>query len=256
MENNQQSAEETHKIQRWARAALLWTIVAAVLVLTFSLLYRILFSSVEIGTPATETAALTRANERLLEMVKWTISTILLIGGALIGLNWYSSEQRYRTDRANDERRILGLEFSIGRMQEDHAVDLQTLRNELLKFKLETLVPLGQLRSSLDDFAHASLMTKMKQAAEGGNHNYIDIYCGLFKDITTTRAEKRLILSMLKSDLEQSAGSFSSWEQFIGLDQTMRLVKLLRSQQLPDEADDLQKAFEARMNTASDGDSQ
>lgn len=64
------------------------------IVIVLIILINIVTSPTNLGTLSTESAIVTRANERLLEMVKWTISTILLVGGGLIGLNWYQNERR------------------------------------------------------------------------------------------------------------------------------------------------------------------
>jgi len=37
------------------------------------------------------------------EMVRWTITTVLTAGGALIGLNWYQNQQRYERDKREIE---------------------------------------------------------------------------------------------------------------------------------------------------------
>lgn len=71
---------------------------AVVLFLGF-LLFLILSTGSDIGRPRTESAVLVAANERLLQMVQWTIATVLVLGGAFIGLNWYQSEIRYREDK-------------------------------------------------------------------------------------------------------------------------------------------------------------
>lgn len=81
-----------------------WAVVVAVL------LINIISAPSDIGSPANESQAVIRANERLLELVKWTISTILLVGGGLIGLNWYQSTQRYERDKDDIESRIRKLE--------------------------------------------------------------------------------------------------------------------------------------------------
>jgi len=39
-------------------------------------------------------------------MVQWTIGTVLTLGGALIGLNWYQGEKRYEHDRQVFEEKL------------------------------------------------------------------------------------------------------------------------------------------------------
>lgn len=82
--------------------ALLLLMIAILLAVV--LVFRILFAPVEIGAPATESEALVRSNERLIQIVQWTISTVLVIGGGLIGLNWYRDEKRYERDREEVDR--------------------------------------------------------------------------------------------------------------------------------------------------------
>jgi len=87
----------------WLKIAAIAIASAVVLWIVF-LISWILFKGSDIGTPRTAPAALIVANERMLQMVQWTIATILTLGGALIGLNWYQSERRYQDDkRAVDE---------------------------------------------------------------------------------------------------------------------------------------------------------
>lgn len=90
-----------------------------------------LFAPTNIGSPSTESDALVRANERLLEMAKWTISTILLIGGGLIGLNWYSNEHRYQSDKSQFDKEVRNhkeaLERRIVQLEATHSVYTQNL---------------------------------------------------------------------------------------------------------------------------------
>lgn len=83
-------ADHQSRSKSWAFRiiAVGWTALVALL------LFKIGTGSTQIGAPATESEAIVRTNERLLEVVQWTISTILLVGGGLIGLNWYQNEKR------------------------------------------------------------------------------------------------------------------------------------------------------------------
>lgn len=46
------------------------------------------------------------SSERLVQMAQWTVTTVLTLGGALIGLNWYQNERRYYDDKAALERKV------------------------------------------------------------------------------------------------------------------------------------------------------
>lgn len=90
---------------RWIKVAA--TVIAGVvLVFVGLLLFLILSEGSDIGRPRTESAVLVAANERLLQMVQWTIATVLVLGGAFIGLNWYQSEIRYREDKGEVDRTL------------------------------------------------------------------------------------------------------------------------------------------------------
>lgn len=81
-------------------------VVAAVVMLIAFLITMILLKGSDIGSPATPQCALIAANERLLQMVQWTVGTVLTLGGALIGLNWYQGEKRYEHDRRVFEEKL------------------------------------------------------------------------------------------------------------------------------------------------------
>jgi hypothetical protein len=86
------------------RMALGASLAVLLLAILGTLLWQVLSSPTTIGSPATESEALIRTNERLLEMVKWTISTPIIGGAALVGLNLYLGEARYNQDRAMSEQ--------------------------------------------------------------------------------------------------------------------------------------------------------
>lgn len=111
-------------LPRWLFAALL----ATLLLMMGAVLYKILWSSPVVGSPATESMAVTRASERLIQMVQWTISTILLIGGALIGLNWYQSNQRYQNDKETLQRMNDFLTASMDRSEKHVNEQVQAMR--------------------------------------------------------------------------------------------------------------------------------
>lgn len=68
-------------------------VAAAILIWIAFLITMILLKGSDIGSPRTAQSALIATNERLLQMVQWTIGTVLTLGGALIGLNWYQGEK-------------------------------------------------------------------------------------------------------------------------------------------------------------------
>ncbi|MGI8485841.1 MAG: hypothetical protein ACR2OU_16480 [Thermomicrobiales bacterium] len=107
----QTRSNRTRSILARLRAGCLWCgrnpallLLMIAILLAVVLIFRILFAPVEIGAPATESEALVRSNERLIQIVQWTISTVLVIGGGLIGLNWYRDEKRYDRDRQEVDR--------------------------------------------------------------------------------------------------------------------------------------------------------
>lgn len=79
---------------------------AAVVIWIAFLITMVLLKGSDISSPATAQSALIAANERLLQMVQWTIATVLTLGGALIGLNWYQGEKRYEHDRRVFEEKL------------------------------------------------------------------------------------------------------------------------------------------------------
>lgn len=87
---------------------------AAILIWIAFLITMILLKGSDIGSPGTPQSALIATNERLLQMVQWTIGTVLTLGGALIGLNWYQGEKRYEHDRRVFEERLTALERRAG----------------------------------------------------------------------------------------------------------------------------------------------
>jgi hypothetical protein len=72
-------------------AILLRLIVISILGFIGFLLYRVVSTSV---SPSSD-------SEAMIQMAQWTIATILTVGAALIGINWYQAERRYERDRAD-----------------------------------------------------------------------------------------------------------------------------------------------------------
>lgn len=69
-------------------------------------MYRIAFleSNTDARTPGDAVNAAT--SEAMIQMAQWTITSVLAIGGALVGLNRYQSEKRHEHDRQRFEDRI------------------------------------------------------------------------------------------------------------------------------------------------------
>lgn len=130
-------------VRKFGRAVLPYVGALVLLGVGGSLVYRVLFSSVEIGTPATESESVVRSGERVIQLVQWTISTILLIGGALIGINWYRDEERYKRDRE----------------------ELRGALNDLELFKAATEQRLWSLSRESIELAYAETMDAMTAAS-------------------------------------------------------------------------------------------
>lgn len=118
----------------WDRTltALLIAVLLAVLVGLFVLIFRVLTTDTDLGLVTTdpesvESAALIRANERIVQLVQWTLSTILVVAGGLLGLNWYQNQKRYEQDKADltrfrrrMEERVRKAEQSQEQLAEHH----------------------------------------------------------------------------------------------------------------------------------------
>jgi hypothetical protein len=102
----------------------------AIALLFLAIFVRIIMADVNLWDrdavpPDTETAALIAANERVLQLVQWTVSTILVVAGGLLGLNWYQNQKRYDDDKADLARFRRDIER---RYQRDHAEIAQVKR--------------------------------------------------------------------------------------------------------------------------------
>lgn len=67
-----------------------------------------------LGDASTANAATIAVSERLVQMAQWTVTTVLTLGGALIGLNWYQNERRYQEDKASFEQKITARVDQLG----------------------------------------------------------------------------------------------------------------------------------------------
>lgn len=113
-------------------AAVIVILVVSGVALGMMFLWRLITAPTYIGSPVSESQALTRANERIIQMVQWMISTILLLGGGLIGLNWYQSNQRYERDKEDLERRLEEVRRFEERA-ENYARELRNAPSEIQK---------------------------------------------------------------------------------------------------------------------------
>lgn len=93
--------KQLDRIKNWIGAILLLLLVIAAVKLVFN----VVMMDTSLGTPryVSESEALIRANERLVTMTQWTLSTVLIISGGLLGLNWYQNQKRYDDDRKDIE---------------------------------------------------------------------------------------------------------------------------------------------------------
>ncbi|MGH2548674.1 MAG: hypothetical protein ACRDHN_04760 [Thermomicrobiales bacterium] len=81
--------------------------LAVVASLGLVLIWRILTTDTSLTThvigsassAAIDSATLIQSNQRLLQMVQWTIGLVITIGGLLIGFGWFQNRSRYDDDR-------------------------------------------------------------------------------------------------------------------------------------------------------------
>lgn len=141
-----------------SKRTLLGVIGVAFVFWVFFLITKVLLTSTAIGTPSTEQAALIAANERLLQLVQWSIGTVLTLGGGLIGLNWYQSEKRYEHDRrlfqeqvnADVEKKLTEYSQHLDMLSRASILSLDLVTAEMIKQRI------GPRTGSADDlsFAH------------------------------------------------------------------------------------------------------
>ena len=90
-------------------------VLLAIGILALILVARILFADLSVQAPtiqvdsstqgvssAIDSAALIQANERLLQLVQWTLGLLITVGGLLVGYSWFQN----RSNREEDERRF------------------------------------------------------------------------------------------------------------------------------------------------------
>lgn len=87
----------------------------------FVVLWRVLFPPdpveivIQADTPAESFSAASAlaTGERMGQSAEWTIATVLVIGSALIGLNWYQGDRRHQHDMAEMEKKIAALKATM-----------------------------------------------------------------------------------------------------------------------------------------------
>jgi len=112
-------AKPEHARKRPDAVSIAVSIFLAVLIVT--VVWRMLFppNPVDIVIqvdPAGESFSAATAlamGERMGQSAEWTIATVLVIGSALIGLNWYQGDRRYQRDMDDIDDRIAALDTQI-----------------------------------------------------------------------------------------------------------------------------------------------
>lgn len=69
-------------------------------------MFRIAVMDTDIGGRTPVAAMNAASSEAMMQLAQWTITTVLALGGALIGLNWYQGEKRHEHDRQVFEDRL------------------------------------------------------------------------------------------------------------------------------------------------------
>ncbi len=182
-----------------------------------SLVFRILFSSVRIGSPSTESDALVRSSERLIQLVQWTLSTVLIIGGGLIGLNWYSNEHRYRKDKVTLNERF-------NRMERLRRADFTSSIEERIDVQKQILEVKFDLHQLTDQIASTMLMVDGRMPSDG----YVKGALDLIRQPLTSSIIKERTLDNIAGMFERE-GSATSFTAYLGLDT------------IPDLADEAEK---------------
>lgn len=196
--------------------------------------------STYIGSVTSESAALTRANERLLEMVKWTISTLLLIGGGLIGLNWYSNEHRYHADKTKfdqelkDQRRSYDLRLSL--LEAKQSVDEQAIFDSRMDiFRLTSQITQSMLLS--DEVAssggYVSSVIRLLGRADAG-------------EIVRQNALEGVIVMFQRPDAARS------FDAYLGAEKLPELVESAKRREHRKEAERIEELYKTYLASKED----
>jgi hypothetical protein len=123
-------------IWEWAKEVLFIVILLAVLIALGVVVFQVITTDTSLNLIPTsgESAAVIRTNERVVQLTQWTISTILIVAGGLIGLNWYQNQRRYERDKEDLNAFREATSNDVTRIGGNFATRLERLeqQNELL----------------------------------------------------------------------------------------------------------------------------
>lgn len=115
-----------------AKETLFVLILLAVLVALGVVVFRVITTdaSLRLIPTSSESAALIRANERVVQLTQWTISTILIVAGGLIGLNWYQNQRRYERDKEELDAFRVAISDEVAGLRSSLAARIQHLERQ------------------------------------------------------------------------------------------------------------------------------
>lgn len=115
-----------------AKEALFILILLSVLSALGVVVFRVITAdtSLQLIPITSESAAVIRANERVVQLTQWTISTILIVAGGLIGLNWYQNQRRYERDKEELDTFREATSDEVSALRSSVAVRLQRLERQ------------------------------------------------------------------------------------------------------------------------------
>lgn len=106
------------------------------------LILKIAFSSTRIPESSGESEAIAEMAARMADLAQWTISTVLLVGGLLVGLNWYQSERRYEHDRSTVQDELAVMSERITSLQQNLHLQTSLFVIQRIEQELDDLGPL------------------------------------------------------------------------------------------------------------------
>jgi hypothetical protein len=205
-------------------------VASAISIWVAFLIAMILLKGSDLGSPESAQSALIAANERSLQMVQWTIATVLTLGGALIGLNWYQGEKRYEHDRQVFEEKLTA---EMDRKLSEYNANLDMLTRASIL--------------SLD--SHAARMIEQSVGARDGSVNdltYVDRVIRAFQTANATLA-RRGVAQVLIGELIRAAHPTRGKPGNLEQDQLNRMENIAGelNQDAPDKAKELEVALQA-----------
>lgn len=120
---------------------------------------RIAFQDTSIPIASDDTGAAAGANERLLQMVQWSLTTVLGLGLVLVGINWFQTNRDRNEIKALEQRlqeAISDFETRVSRLQEASDAAEETL----IQYETERLLRSG------DGVGTSSIDYCLRQAQE------------------------------------------------------------------------------------------